>query len=764
MKKTNNWLDQYDEGGPTGKEKEKETKSLSQEDYVNKYTDLQKKLDQERKRVEDVRKNVIPSAQALDKADSELRVKHPEAFRIFQQSRLAKTPKELKDIIKKYPEALKNVLPNQGNYNLLLSNPDKYTADDEIYCTPYGCFTYQKAGAKDVPTLSGNFGFVEGAAKGTIPFQEVKSSEAEPGDMAIIYGQTMMDYRDPSKGYGDRPHHTTIYAGNMKKDPKGNVTAYDMYNAHEGNRLFFQKETRDKTSNKDSGYKFYRYTGKVPQYEKELQGAYSDLASIPVESRQVSFPQDELELQPSSYLQSLPSQEYGGWLDELDEYRRGGQKGLRKFTSKNIQSSINTLFSRNYDLFGPSGKKYYSPLVKFFDGGFNQGNALPGATQSTDWSMMANPNAVDYRTQAYPNASNPTMMQGPAAPTVTDKLTPEMGLDYKQKFDNPLFGGGKLANLTRGLMPWATQLGNQDDYKAMQDKAFASTNANAVFRKDDQKNLGTHTMDTYGIDTMRPNQVGMKVFGQGLAYENQNISRYGGENNWLDRYDDGGNTGNEPVATYTDYKKKGEVKPYQSKSQKDYDYRKKMYNDSLQAYNISNKLLYNADKYFKGKSPEDQKKIMLAQKKEAEELSKEINPSIKPRNTININLDYNKGTYRHNGKSVYVKEPISEQYTIGQYNAPTQVVLPPKKDYTKSQWDFNSPWGKTMRYYDGASKLLYSDVIGNGKVQRFYESNYEGEKTPMDIPYAEWEKSFQKEEGGSIGGDDFRRGGWLDNY
>ena len=88
MKKTNNWLDQYDEGGPTGKEKEKETKSLSQEDYVNKYTDLQRKLDQERKRVEDVRKNVIPSAQALDKADSELRVKHPEAFRLLHTLRL----------------------------------------------------------------------------------------------------------------------------------------------------------------------------------------------------------------------------------------------------------------------------------------------------------------------------------------------------------------------------------------------------------------------------------------------------------------------------------------------------------------------------------------------------------------------------------------------------------------------------------------------------------------------------------------------------
>lgn len=54
------------------------------------------------------------------------------------------------------------------------------------------------------------------------------------------------------------------------------------------------------------------------------------------------------------------------------EFKHGGMKklpGAKRFTSKNIQSSINTLFSRNYDLFGPSGKKYYSPLSKYAPGG-----------------------------------------------------------------------------------------------------------------------------------------------------------------------------------------------------------------------------------------------------------------------------------------------------------------------------------------------------------------------------------------------------------
>ena len=73
---------------------------------------------------------------------------------------------------------------------------------------------------------------------------------------------------------------------------------------------------------------------------------------------------------------SIVAQQYGGeanWLDNYDEeLKYGGMKklpGSKKFTSKNIQSSINTLFSRNHDLFGPSGKKYYSPLSKYAPGG-----------------------------------------------------------------------------------------------------------------------------------------------------------------------------------------------------------------------------------------------------------------------------------------------------------------------------------------------------------------------------------------------------------
>jgi hypothetical protein len=63
-------------------------------------------------------------------------------------------------------------------------------------------------------------------------------------------------------------------------------------------------------------------------------------------------------------------QEEGGEIGE-DEFRRGGpytppklKKKAKKYgTSKNIQSSINKLFTRNYDVFGPGGKNIYNPNV-----------------------------------------------------------------------------------------------------------------------------------------------------------------------------------------------------------------------------------------------------------------------------------------------------------------------------------------------------------------------------------------------------------------
>lgn len=63
--------------------------------------------------------------------------------------------------------------------------------------------------------------------------------------------------------------------------------------------------------------------------------------------------------------------------DYFQEYRKGGQPGLnlksglrRRTTHKNLQSSINELFLRNYLTQGASGKRIYSPLPKKQTGGW----------------------------------------------------------------------------------------------------------------------------------------------------------------------------------------------------------------------------------------------------------------------------------------------------------------------------------------------------------------------------------------------------------
>lgn len=54
-----------------------------------------------------------------------------------------------------------------------------------------------------------------------------------------------------------------------------------------------------------------------------------------------------------------------GWLDKLPEEKRGGTiKGLSKFTSKNIKTSVNKLQMRNETLFGERGRKIYHPAAK----------------------------------------------------------------------------------------------------------------------------------------------------------------------------------------------------------------------------------------------------------------------------------------------------------------------------------------------------------------------------------------------------------------
>ena len=268
------------ETDPPKKEPAKEEDVQMREDYAAAMAALEaqresyaKRLADEQARVKKVRGNVIPAAYALDRADSNLSQASLDAFK---RSVNAKTPEELAAAKKDYPQELKNVLPTGGRYNL--ADWDESTGNwkpgktpgRELYCTPYGCFTYQKAGATDVPNIEGNFGFTGGVEKGTLPFKKVSDKEAEPGDMAIVYGEAPLDYTNRNAGYGVRPHHTTVLSDKnpIVRDDKGNIEGINMFNANDGRRLNYKQAYYPV----EDHFGFYRYVGQLPKLEKEGAG------------------------------------------------------------------------------------------------------------------------------------------------------------------------------------------------------------------------------------------------------------------------------------------------------------------------------------------------------------------------------------------------------------------------------------------------------------------------------------------------------------
>ena len=127
--------------------------------------------------------------------------------------------------------------------------PDKYDADDELYCTPYGCYTYKKAGAYDVPEYSGNPGFVAGAKSGRNPFQKISADEAVPGDVGIMYEYEWNDYKNKTDEGGKslRPHHTVILS-EKTNDPQ----TIRNFSAINGERLNFREEELTARDKKDA--------------------------------------------------------------------------------------------------------------------------------------------------------------------------------------------------------------------------------------------------------------------------------------------------------------------------------------------------------------------------------------------------------------------------------------------------------------------------------------------------------------------------------
>lgn len=123
----------------------------------------------------------------------------------------------------------------------------------------------------------------------------------------------------------------------------------------------------------------WKYPGqitKIPSGNITMQGVpYPVYGKDNLGNGQMMFPGMEYQF-PGQYVTEYPMAAYGGWLDELEEYKKGGEvnplmrsRSKRASTKKNIQSSINKIFLRNKDVFGPGGKNIYDPKSKYKSGG-----------------------------------------------------------------------------------------------------------------------------------------------------------------------------------------------------------------------------------------------------------------------------------------------------------------------------------------------------------------------------------------------------------
>jgi len=276
-------------------------------DLRNRIKAMQERNKAEEERVAGVISRVPNEAKKLDKADEFSTLFGPNgtsgmtAAEFYQSDYYqADNTRELQKAISNLPQAIKDVLPDDGKYNLGLQgaykdgsfNPE-LSPNRELYCTPYGCFPYQEAGADDLSTIGGNYTFVEDSQSEKLPFKKINKSERQIGDMQILYNNAPRNYSDKSQGYAVRPHHTTIYNGQNDSDG-----GFGGWNAEGGNRLAFNESYWN--ANEGEVPEYYRYVGNTRQNNRELTALENEFGGKKI----MSVPELEMKgIQPFEVMQ-----------------------------------------------------------------------------------------------------------------------------------------------------------------------------------------------------------------------------------------------------------------------------------------------------------------------------------------------------------------------------------------------------------------------------------------------------------------------------
>jgi len=270
---------------------------------------------------------------------------------------------------KKRVEAVRNKAAEIAANKAKSANPStrtnlSYIKNGAYYCNTHTGECFQDAGAttpagKKVPVIPGNLQWDSEMKKLGFDWADTP----QPGDIAREQLYRTMDYQGNPLSPGWYTSHSGVVTKGGDDVMIGNAPggARDKYVNQPVNKMTGGRDS------KDVHMRYQRYVGNLPGMQQDYDSIMRNLNNEPMSSATPSYdittPLEERDIIPQTPLK------YGGWLDD-EQFRRGGQKGLKNFTSKNVYTSINDIMLRNEKVFGPAGKRRFKPGLKYKDGGW----------------------------------------------------------------------------------------------------------------------------------------------------------------------------------------------------------------------------------------------------------------------------------------------------------------------------------------------------------------------------------------------------------